>query len=154
MADPTPDAQLSSEDLARLADEWNEHPGLQHMGVRLDLSTPGRVRAVVDPIQPHHRGGLGTDAVNGPVIAGVFDLVIGLTGFLYLRGRRAGVAQLNVHFLRPVEGDRFVVFGRPLRVGRNLVFCTAELEDEWGVVCARSDGIVAVAAGAGAEATA
>ncbi len=140
---------MSDAERTRLEAEWNRHPGVQHLGVRLDLSTPGAVRAVVEPVRPEHRGGLGTDAVNGVTIAGVFDLAIGLCGLLETRaaGRRSGVAQLHVHFLRPVEGERFEVVARPVRVGRTLIFATAELLDERGVICARSDGIVAAVGG-------
>ncbi len=137
------------EHLRRLESEWNAHPGMQHLGARLDLTDPRAVRAVIDPLQPHHRGGLGTDAVNGAVIAGVVDVVVGLTGYLHTGGRRAGVAQLHVQYLRPVHGDRLEVIGRPLRAGRTLVFVTAEAVDAEGVVCARGDGIVAVVAGDG-----
>jgi acyl-coenzyme A thioesterase PaaI-like protein len=136
--------KLKGEQLAAFQAEWNEHPGMRHMGAELDLSTPGVVRAVVDPIRPEHRGGLGTDAVNGAVIAGIFDLVTGLCGYLQTAGRRAGVAQMNVQFLRPVNGSRFEVVGHPVRAGSTLVFSTAELRDEKGTVCARCDGIVAV----------
>lgn len=139
--------KLSPTELEEFAVEWNEHPGMRHMGARLDLSTPGLVRTVVDPILPEHRGGLGTEAVNGAMIAGLFDLVIGLSGYLQTAGRRAGVAQLSIQFLRPVLGDRFEVIGRPVRAGKTLVFATAELIDERGVPCARCDGIVAVAGG-------
>ena len=135
---------LDREQLEEFEATWNRHPGMVHMGARLDLSDPRHVRAVVDPIKPEHRGGLGTDAVNGAVIAGVFDLVIGLSGYLQTLGRRAGVAQLSIQFLRPVLGERFDIVGYPVRVGTNLVFCTAELHDEKDVVCARCDGMVAV----------
>lgn len=140
--------KLSDAELKAFQAEWNEHPGMRHMGATLDLSTPGLVRAVVDPIRPEHRGGLGTAAVNGAVIAGIFDLVIGLAGYLQTAGRRAGVAQLSIQFLRPVAGDRFVVIGHPVRAGQTLVFATAELQDERGTVCARCDGIVAVSGSA------
>lgn len=136
--------ELTAAQRSEMAAHWNGHPGMQHVGARVDLSTPNRVRAVVDPIQPFHRGGLGTEAVNGAVIAGLFDLVIGLSGYLHTRGRRAGVAQLNIQFLRPVEGDRLEVTGWPTRVGLNLVFAAAELRDERGRLCAACDGIVAV----------
>ncbi|MGD8726960.1 MAG: PaaI family thioesterase [Gemmatimonadales bacterium] len=144
--------KLEGNELTAFQAEWNQHPGMRHMGAELDLSDPHVVRAVVDPIRPEHRGGLGTDAVNGAVIAGVFDLVIGLCGYLQTVGRRAGVAQLSIQFLRPVHGSRFEVVGHPVRAGNTLVFATSELRDERGTVCARCDGIVAVsgvAVGAG-----
>lgn len=130
--------------LRELTERLNQHPGIARMGIRLDFSTPGEVRADVDPIEPHHRGGMGTPAVNGPTIAGVFDLVTGFTGYLQALGKRVGVAQLNIQYLRPVHGDRFHVIGKPTRVGRSLAFVSSELFDEAGVVCARSDGIVAL----------
>jgi acyl-coenzyme A thioesterase PaaI-like protein len=130
--------------LRELTERLNQHPGIARMGIRLDFSTPGEVRADVDPIEPHHRGGMGTPAVNGPTIAGVFDLVTGFTGYLQALGKRVGVAQLNIQYLRPVHGGRFHVIGRPTRVGRTLAFVASELFDESGVVCARSDGIVAL----------
>lgn len=130
--------------LRELTERLNQHPGIARMGIRLDFSTPGEVRADVDPIEPHHRGGMGTAAVNGPTIAGVFDLVTGFTGYLQALGKRVGVAQLNIQYFRPVHGARFHVIGRATRVGRTLAFVASELFDEAGVVCARSDGIVAL----------
>ena len=115
MTTPSILPKLSPAELTAFEAEWNDHPGMRHMGARLDLSTPGDVCAVVDPIEPAHRGGLGTEAVNGAVIAGIFDLVIGLCGYLQTVGRRAGVAQLSIQFLRPVLGTRFEVRGRPVR---------------------------------------
>jgi acyl-coenzyme A thioesterase PaaI-like protein len=144
MSTPKIPHRLEGKDLAAFQAEWNQHPGMRHMGAELDLSRSGVVRAVVDPIQPEHRGGLGTEAVNGAVIAGIFDLVIGLCGYLQTTGRRAGVAQLSIQFLRPVNGSRFEVVGHPVRAGSTLVFSTSELIDERGIVCARCDGIVAV----------
>lgn len=135
---------LTDAQRAEMAAQWSQHPGMKHMGAALDLSIPGIVRATIDPIQPFHRGGLGTEAVNGAVIAGMFDLVIGLTGYLHTRGRRAGVAQLSIQFLRPLEGDRLQVTGWPTRVGHGLVFAAAELRDRNGRVCAVCSGMVAV----------
>ncbi|MFQ5968790.1 MAG: PaaI family thioesterase [Acidimicrobiia bacterium] len=78
-------------------------------------------------------------------MAGVFDLAIGLVGHFCTLGQRSGTAQLHIHFVRPVMGDRFEVLGRLVRAGRSLVFATADLHDETGQLCARCDGIVAVA---------
>jgi uncharacterized protein (TIGR00369 family) len=138
---------IADELRTEVAEQWNAHPGMVHMGAKVALLDGGVVSAVIDPVQPFHRGGLGTDAVNGAIIAGLFDLVIGLSGYQHTRPRRAGVAQLNVHYLRPVHGDRVEVTGQPVRVGRNLVFAAAELRDERGTVCATCDGIVAVSGG-------
>lgn len=129
---------------AELAARWSTHPGVQRIGIRLTIMSRTELRVVVDPIEPHHRGGMGTRAVNGPTIAAVFDLVVGLTGYLQAMDRRVAVAQLNVRFLRPVLGSRFEVVGRPERTGRSLIFVGCELRDEAGVVCARAEGLAVV----------
>lgn len=144
---PEPRDNLTDSDRREIEAMWNSHPGMLHMGARLALTEPGRVRAILEPVRPQHRGGLGTEAVNGAVIAGLFDLVVGLTGYVYTRGRRAGVAQLHIHYIRPVMGNRVEVIGWPVRVGLSLVFVAAELRDEQNVICAHADGIVAVSGG-------
>ncbi len=135
---------LSEPERVEMEARWNRHPGLLHMGARLDLSSPDVVRLSIDPIEPHHRGGLGTEAVNGAIISAAFDFTIGLVGHFCASGRRVGTAQLNVHFIRPVHGDRFEVLGRVVRAGVSMVFAAAELRDQKGQVCATSDGIVSV----------
>jgi acyl-coenzyme A thioesterase PaaI-like protein len=142
--------ELTDDMRAQLAARWNAHPGIERMGVTLDIISRNELRGVVDPIAPHHRGGMGTPAVNGPTIAAIFDLVTGLTGYLQTPGQKVGVAQLNIRFLRPVLGDRFEVVGRPAKSGRTLVFVECELLDEGGMVCAEADGLVSVSQTEGA----
>jgi acyl-coenzyme A thioesterase PaaI-like protein len=127
-----------------LAERWNAHPGIARIGARLEIVSANELRATVDPIEPHHRGGMGTSAVNGPTIAAIFDLVTGLTGYLQAPGKRAAVAQLNIRFLRPVLGSKLQVIGRPQRTGHSLVFVGCELVDEANVVCAQCDGLVSL----------
>jgi uncharacterized protein (TIGR00369 family) len=127
-----------------VAERWNAHHAMRYVGAAVDLSDPAVVRLIVDPVQPHHRGGLGTDAVNGVVMAGVFDLAIGLVGHFAGLRRRVGTVHLNIQHMRPVQGDRFEVRGKLVRGGRTLIFASAELFDQDGRVCARCDGMAAV----------
>jgi len=143
--------RLSDSERVELEGRWNEHPGMRHLGVQVDLSAPETVRVFVDPVLPFHRGGLGTEAVNGAIISGAFDLAIGLVGQFHTLGKRSGTAQLHIHFLRPVLGDRFDVVARVVRAGRSLVFAAADLHDDEGRLCARCDGMVAVAGDVAAE---
>lgn len=133
--------------LRALAAGWNESPPMQRLGARLDFDRVDRVRAVLDPVAPYHRGGMGTDAVNGVILAGLFDLAIGTVGWLTRPDTRSATVSLAMTFLRPTRGDRVVVEARLLRAGTNLTFAAAEIFDGNGQVTARCDGTVAVALG-------
>lgn len=130
-----------------LAQQWSALPAMRALRARADFSDPEAVRVVIDRLEPFHRGGLGTDAVNGAVLAGLCDAAVGLVGHFQALGRRVGTAQLSIQFLRPLRGNRLVAVGRLTRAGASLVFARAEVEDEHGVVCVRCDGIVAITTG-------
>ena len=136
---------LPPEERAALTERWNQLAPMRHLGARGDFNDPAAVRITIDPLSDFHRGGLGTEAVNGAVIAGLCDAAIGMVGHLHTRGRRAGTAQLNIMFIRPVQGSRVTAIGRLIRAGTNLVFVEVNVEDEAGKLCARCDGIVATA---------
>ncbi|HJW15413.1 MAG TPA: PaaI family thioesterase [Thermoanaerobaculia bacterium] len=144
---PFSEAYATLESLHALAKIWNSSPPMRQLGARLEFDRIDRVRAVIDPVMPHHRGGMGTDAVNGPVLAGLFDLVIGTVGWLTRPDTRSATVTLAMTFLRPTRGDRIVAEARLLRGGTNLTFASAEVFDGRGEVTARCDGTVAVARG-------
>lgn len=120
---------------------------MQRLGARLEFERVDRVRAVLEPVQPYHRGGMGTDAVNGAVLAGLFDLAIGTVGWLTRPEGRSATVSLAMTFVRPTRGNSVVTEARLLRGGTNLTFASAEIFDEAGQVTARCDGTVAVAFG-------
>ena len=144
---PFSPAYSTLETLKALADVWNASPPMMHLGARLDFDRVDRVRAVIDPVMPYHRGGMGTDAVSGPVLASLFDLAIGTVGWLTRPDTRSATVTLAMTFFRPTRGDRVTVEARLLRAGMNLTFAAAEILDERGQVTARCDGTVAVAHG-------
>jgi uncharacterized protein (TIGR00369 family) len=144
---PFSEAYATLDSLRALAEAWNDSPPMRQLGARLEFERLDRVRAVIDPVRPYHRGGMGTEAVNGPVLAGLFDLVIGTVGWLTRPDTRSGTVSLAMTFLRPTQGDRIVAEARLLRTGTNLTFAAAEIFDGDGEVTARCDGTVAVARG-------
>ena len=135
------------EALGALADVWNAGPPMKHLGARLEFTRIDRVRAVIDPVLPFHRGGMGTDAINGVVLAGLFDLVVGTVGWLTRPETRSATVNLSMTFFRPTRGPRVVAEARLLRPGMNLIFAAAEITDGAGEVTARCDGTCAVAHG-------
>jgi uncharacterized protein (TIGR00369 family) len=144
---PFSPAYASIEALQTLARAWNNSPPMQRLGAWLEFERVDRVRAVLEPVEPHHRGGMGTDAVNGVVLAGLFDLAIGTVGWLTRPDTRSATVSLAMTFLKPTRGDRVVVEARLIRAGTSLTFAAAEIFDEAGQVTARCDGTVAVAQG-------
>jgi uncharacterized protein (TIGR00369 family) len=144
---PFSPAYPTLESLRALGELWNASPSMQHFGARLDFTQVDRVRAVIDPVQPVHRGGLGTEAINGVVLAGLFDLVIGTVGWLTRPESRSATVTLAMSFFRPTRGDRVVAEARLVRSGMNLIFAAAEIFDGEGKVTARCDGTCAIAMG-------
>src|SRR6266849_501866 len=144
---PFSPAYSTLESLQALARTWNGAPPMRQVGVRLAFTRLDRVRAVIDPVMPYHRGGMGADAVTGAVLAGLFDLAIGTVGWLTRPETRSATVSLAMIFLRPTRGDRIAVEGRLLRGGMNLIFAAAEIFDGENQVTARCDGTCAVAMG-------
>jgi uncharacterized protein (TIGR00369 family) len=144
---PFSPAYPTLESLQALAEIWNASPSMQHFGARLAFTRVDRVGAVIDPVNPVHRGGFGTDAVNGVVLAGLFDLVIGTVGWLTRPDARSATVNLAMSFFRPTRGDRIAAEARLIRAGLNLIFAAAEIFDGEGRVTARCDGTCAIAFG-------
>ena len=144
---PFSTAYPTVESLRALAEMWNASPSMKHFGAKLDFERVDRVRAVIDPVLDIHRGGLGTDAVNGVVLAGLFDLVVGTDGWLTRPDTRSATVTLAMSFYRPTRGNRIVAEARLIRAGTNLVFAAAEILDGDGKATARCEGTCAIALG-------
>ncbi len=135
---------LSLEESDEMTRLWNANPVLRSMGVKIDLSSPEYIRARIDPLNPQHRGGLGSDAVNGAVISGLFDLMIGLVGIVNSKKHRTGTVQLNIQFVRPLRGNTLRAESRLVKAGQSRVFARSEIFDEQGRICASCEGIASV----------
>lgn len=138
------DRILDANERQQMETLWNQYPALQSMNVKVDLSDPHCARASIDPVLPHHRGGLGTDAVNGAILSSLCDLMVGLVGILNSQKYRTGTVQLNIHFLKPLKGTQVFAVARPTKVGRALVFSHVEIKDIDGEVCVSCEGIASI----------
>lgn len=140
----TPPVRPTQEQLDRYAERFNQSNTLRHFGVRVSFPALDLVRVDLDPVQPEQRGGLGSDAVNGGVLAAMFDLAIGCTPALIDPTRRNATIQLSMTFMRAVKGNRLHAEGRIRRPGSTTLFSSASIYDEQGVECARCEGVVRV----------
>ena len=113
---------------------------------------PGEV--VIELIDPRddQRGGGGTSALNGGVIAYMFDgamgaaiasLVIDRFGIDAEDENAFGEAtiSLTINYVQPAMGNRFEARGHAVRAGRSIAFADAHLLDENGEVCATASGV-------------
>jgi uncharacterized protein (TIGR00369 family) len=139
-----PIARPTKELLARYAEAFNRSKTLQYFGVRIDFPNADRVVASIEQIRPEQRGGLGTSAVNGGVLAALFDLVIGCTPALLDPVRRTATMQLSMSFERPLQGNSLRAEARIDAHGKSTLFASAQIFDERGVECARCQGVVRI----------
>ena len=139
LAIPLPEPQREA-----WAEGFNKLPAMRHFGATLHLDDDRLVSVVLPEVEQHHRGGMGTSAVNGAVIAGLFDCALGVAGVLQLPGKRTGTVELSIKLLRPVLGERVEIFGAAIKRSRQIVFTESELFSG-GRLCAMASGLVAVA---------
>jgi uncharacterized protein (TIGR00369 family) len=135
---PRPPARV----LATYAEHFNASETLRHFNVRVSFPPGGEEVVVHLDVQPHHEGGLGTRAVNGGVIAAIFDLAIGCTAALVDPTRRSATMQLSMTFMRPVLGPNVQARARIDRAGSAVLFSSASVVDKEGRVCAACTGMV------------
>jgi acyl-coenzyme A thioesterase PaaI-like protein len=140
-AQPIP---LDAAERGRWQERMNALPGMLLMGARVDLSDGAVVRLTLASVGEQHLGGLGTRAVNGAVIAGMFDAALGVAGTLQFPGQRAGTIELAIKLMRPAFEAPLEVLGVAVRRTAHLAFTEAELH-AGGRRCASASGIVAVA---------
>jgi uncharacterized protein (TIGR00369 family) len=117
---------------------------LDHLGVRLDLEDDHRVRLVLKSRTRAHAGGLGTDALNGAMIAGMIDCAMSVAGILHFRGRTCGTVQMSIQFMKPVRGEHPAVECHAVRRASNVVFLEARIFDANGRCSVMATGMVGV----------
>ncbi|CAN5384445.1 hypothetical protein BH10BAC3_BH10BAC3_09790 [soil metagenome] len=122
---------------------FNRSVQLQHLGARIDMSEPTMPRAYIDELKDIHGGGIGSEAVNGGVIASLADLSLGLLGLLHFKEGMTATAQLTVHYLKPFRTKSISAEAHTQQVVGNRIFGTVELKNEKGEVCAIAYGALA-----------
>ncbi len=113
---------------------------------------PGEVIVrLVDP-RNDQRGGGGTSALNGGVIAYMFDGALG-GAVTSLAVRSLGVdihdhsafaeatISLTINYVKPALGDSFEAHGVAIRTGRTIAFAEGKLYDASGEICATASGV-------------
>jgi uncharacterized protein (TIGR00369 family) len=128
-------------EIAPIADRlahWNNRPLFAWAGIEIIEALDG-VSRVELKVEDHHRGGGGTEAVNGAICAYVLDCALGVAcASSWDDGVQAQVTvTIDVHYLRMLQTESTLTgTGRVVQRGRTLVFVHGELLDESGEICA------------------
>jgi uncharacterized protein (TIGR00369 family) len=133
----------TQEQLDRYAEQFSQSPPMRFLGARVSFPEGRKVVVSISEVLPHHRGGLGTaSAINGAILAGLFDLVLGCTPALLDPTRRCATLQLSMSFQRPLTGNTVRAEAEIDSYGKNTLFASARLMNAQGSVCARAQGVV------------
>jgi len=125
---------------------FNGLPAARHFGFSVDLSDAQFVAIRLNEIQPWHRGGLGTPAVNGAVIAGMFDIGLGLAGTQQFPQRPTGTIDLSIKLMKPTLGPQVVLYAWAVEKRTHVVFVEAEVHDSGNGISAMGQGLVSASA--------
>ena len=136
----------TQEQLDRYAEHFNQSQTMRFFGARLSFPQGEKVVITLAEVRNEHRGGLGTAALNGGVLAALFDYAIGCTAALKDPTRRAATMQLSMSFERPLLGNRVRAESTLDPTGTGTLFASARVYDEQGQVCARCQGVVKLSA--------
>lgn len=78
------------------------------------------------------------DGVHGGAICTLFDTGLGM-GAVAITQKMVSTTDISVSFLKPMNGNRYIIRADYTQVGRRMVRCTGKAIDaETGVVCATS----------------
>jgi acyl-coenzyme A thioesterase PaaI-like protein len=132
------------------AEQFNRLPAVRRFDIAVDLRDAAIVRVVLESIGDHHLGGLRLRAVNGAVLAGLFDCALGVAGSLQFLNQRSGTCELSMKFMRAVFDAPIEVFAACVKHTDTLAFTESALYAS-GRLCATATGMVAIASGRGGE---
>jgi acyl-coenzyme A thioesterase PaaI-like protein len=122
---------------------FNTSAQLQQMHIRVDLSVPSQPMVFIDEVAEMHRGGVGTEAVNGAVIAMLVDLAIGLLGINHYAEGMTATTNLNINFVKPLVATKVIVRTEQTEVIGKRIFGIARVMNESEEVCAYATGSLA-----------
>lgn len=126
-----------------IEDLFNESVQLKQMHIRVDLSLPKLPIVFIDQVSDIHKGGIGTDAVNGAVIALLSDLAIGLLGIYHFADGMTATSSLTIHYVKPLLTQKVIVKAEETQVIGKRIFGVATIMNEKEEVCSYANGSLA-----------
>jgi acyl-coenzyme A thioesterase PaaI-like protein len=122
---------------------FNASGQLKQMLIRVDLSNPTAPLVFIDKVTEIHQGGIGTEAVNGAVIAMLTDLAISLLGITHFAEGMTATSNLNINYVKPLIATKVIVKTQQTEVIGKRIFGIARVMNEKEEVCAYATGSLA-----------
>ena len=139
-----PRGPYSEEELGSFCAVWNETAVIRWLGFRLAFSGGSKAIVELSDVKPGHRGGKGSDAINGGALAAMYDFAVGCCSMIAPPLRRSATTQLSMNFERAVRGNLARCEAVIERETKHLLFVSARITDAEGNVCSRATGIVSL----------
>jgi uncharacterized protein (TIGR00369 family) len=130
-------------DWAAMESFFNSSVQLRHSGIRIDLTDISKPSVIIDAVEEYHKGGIGTEAVNGAVIAMLVDLAIGLLGLTHYSEGMTGTSNLNINYLKPLLAKKVIARAEQTEVVNKRIFGIVRVMNEKEEVCAYATGALA-----------
>jgi uncharacterized protein (TIGR00369 family) len=112
-------------------------PFVEHLGIRVLSQEPGHVVCVLDS-KPEHRNSWG--APHGGVVMSLLDFTMSMAGRTsHSTGKGAVTVEMKTSFIAAGEGA-LTCEGKVSHAARTLIFCTGEVRDSTGKLCAQAMG--------------
>ncbi|MEO6952363.1 MAG: PaaI family thioesterase [Polyangia bacterium] len=134
---------LHQTELDRYASAFSSSAMLRHLGLVCSVA-PDAVTITLPEARDEHRGGMGSQAINGGVMSAMYDFALGNTGILLAPLRRYATVQISLSFERAVRGRSARCVATLDRATSNMIFSSARILDEDGNVCSRATGVLAL----------
>jgi uncharacterized protein (TIGR00369 family) len=112
-------------------------PFVEELGIKVASVEPGRVVTVLD-VTPVQRNSWG--APHGGVVMALLDFTMSMAGRTkHVAGSGAVTVEMKTNFIAAGEG-RLTCEGKVAQAGRTLTFCSGEVHDANGKLCAQALG--------------
>ena len=135
---------MTRAELDSFAAAWSASGPLRFLNMTMSFPEGDRVLIDLPEVLPAQRGGKGSDAINGGILAAMFDFAIGATALLAPPLRRNATVHMSIDYQRAVRGNSARCIARLDRATRALAFASAEILDEHGTACSRATGLVSL----------
>ena len=114
----------------------NKAPYLQLLGVRVVELAEGYARLAVT-VEERMNSFLG--ALHGGVLSSLADTAVAMALFTLIEPDQKPVTvELNINYLRPVQGDQAIAEARIVSKGRKIAVGDVDITDETGQLVAKS----------------